>query len=425
MSPTLLLGMALLVAVALALLLWPLFRGTKDAGEAAEVSRPELNAAVYRDQLKELERDRAAGSLSEPAFVQSSQELQRRALDDTAADASAAPAAGWQTPRRLIAGTAIIVPLAAALLYAWLGNPDATQEAVKPPTVTAAQIDDMVARLATRLEQNPDDPKGWAMLARSYKALGRFELAEQAFNHVGALLDQDANLLADYAEVMARQAEGNFEGKPQAALNKALKLDPDNAQVLALAGIAAYQRQAYNEAADYWEHLLTALPAGSEQAKSVAASIAKARELARAGADTPKTAKGSGAAKTAPAKSANATTNSAVSGRITLAPALAAQVKPGDTLFVFARVIDGPRMPLAILRTTAAALPLEFTLDDTQSMSPQFKLSTLAAGAQVRVEARISKSGEALPKPGDLTGSAAPVKPGTKGLRIVIDSTVP
>jgi cytochrome c-type biogenesis protein CcmH len=425
MTLPLLLGMALLVAVALALLLWPLLRGAKGASEAADVSRPELNAAVYRDQLRELERDRAAGTLSEPAFAQSSQELQRRALDDTAADASVAPAAAWQTPKRLIAGTVIAIPLAAALLYAWLGNPDATQEQVKPPEVTAAQIDDMVARLAARLEQNPNDPKGWAMLGRSYKALGRFELAEQAFGHVGALLDQDANLLADYAEVMARQADGNFEGKPQAALNKALKLDPDNAQVLALAGIAAYQRQAYNEAADDWEHMLTALPAGSEQAKSVEATIAKARAMAQASAESPKVAKSSGAQKAAPAKSASATNGSAVSGRVTVAPALAAQVKPGDTLFVFARVVDGPRMPLAILRTTAAALPLDFTLDDAQSMSPQFKLSTLAAGAEVRVEARISKSGEALPKTGDLTGSAAPVKPGTKGLRIVIDSTVP
>jgi cytochrome c-type biogenesis protein CcmH len=425
MSLPLLLGMALLVAVALALLLWPLLRGAKDADDAADVSRPALNAAVYRDQLGELERDRAAGTLSEPAFVQSSQELQRRALDDTAADAVVAPPTGWQTPKRLVAGMAIIVPLAATILYAWLGNPDATQEPANPPPVTAAQIDDMVARLAARLQQNPDDPKGWAMLGRSYKALGRFQLAEQAFGHAGAMLDQDANLLADYAEVMARQAEGNFEGKPQAALNKALQLDPDNPQVLALAGIAAYQRQAYNEAADRWEHMLTALPPGSEQAKSVEATIAKARAMAQPNADSPKTAKGSVTAKAAPAKSANAASNSAVSGRVTLAPALTAQVKPGDTLFVFARVVDGPRMPLAILRTTAAALPLEFTLDDARAMSPQFKLSTLAAGAQVRVEARISKSGEALPKTGDFTGSATPVKPGTKGLKIVIESTVP
>jgi cytochrome c-type biogenesis protein CcmH len=424
MSLPLLLGMALLVAVALALLLWPLFRGTRDAS-GADVSRPDLNAAVYRDQLRELERDRAAGTLSEPAFVQSSQELQRRALDDTAADASAAPAASWQTPKRLIAGTAIIVPLTAALLYAWLGNPDATQQPANRPQVTAAQIDDMVAGLAARLEQNPDDPKGWAMLGRSYKALGRFELAEKAFSHVGPLLDQDANLLADYAEVLARQAEGNFEGKPREALNKALKIEPDNPQVLALAGVAAYQRQAYNEAADYWERLKAALPPDSEQTASVAESIAKARSLAGNAPRSPAATINSWVEKREPVKAAPAPAASAVSGRVSLAPALAARVRPDDTLFIFARAIGGPRVPLAVMRTTAAALPLDFTLNDTMAMSPQFRLSTLAAGATLQVEARISKSGEALPKAGDLIGSAAPVKPGTKGLKIVIEGTVP
>jgi len=409
----LLLGMALLVAVVLGLILWPLWRST---GAAAEVSRVDLNAAVYRDQLKELERDRAAGSLSEAAFAQSSQELQRRLLADAGAEAPAVLTA--QAPKKLILGIALLIPLAGALLYAWLGDPNAAREQ-QASTVTARQIDDMVRELAARLKKNPDDPKGWIMLARSYRALGRFELAADAFEHVGPPLEQDASLLADYAEVLARDANGDFEGKPQAALDKAIALAPANPQVLTLAGISAYQRRAYTEAADDWERTLASLPPDSEQAKVVAATIVKARALAQASGAVP-SAK-SGARPGAPKAAAG---NRAVRGRVTLAPAFASQVKPGDTLFIFARVVDGPRMPLAVLRTTAKSLPLDFMLDDGQAMSPQFNLSSLAPDAKILVEARISASGEALPKPGDLIGDSGPVKPGAKGLKITIERVV-
>lgn len=424
MTPALFAGMLLLAVVALALLLWPLVRNKQNGAVATDATRSDLNAAVYRDQLKELERDRAAGSLSDPGYAQSAEELQRRALADTAdmPVTSPTPASG---SKRLAAGLTLVVLAAAASMYAWLGNPAATQEQTDRPAITSAQIEGMVAGLAARLQEHPDDPKGWAMLARSYKALGRLELSEQAFTHIGDTLDQDPDLLADYAEVLARLANGNFEGKPQAALNKALELDPGNLQALTIAGIAAYQRHAYNEAADDWERLLAALPPGSEQSKSVADSIAKARSLATNTPGTPATANKSQIAKSDKSKTVRNPPASAVSGRVSLAPALAAQVKAGDTLFVFARTVGGPRMPLAVLRTTASALPLSFTLDDAMAMSPQFKLSALASGTEVQVEARISKSGEALPKAGDLTGSAQPVKPGTGGLKIVIDRTLP
>jgi cytochrome c-type biogenesis protein CcmH len=413
MTSPLLLSMALLVAVVLGLILWPLWRST---GKAADVSRTELNAAVYRDQLKELERDRASGTLSEPAFAQSAQELQHRVLADVGAETPAV--ATTRTPKQLILGIAFLIPLAGALLYAMLGDPGAAREQ-QAPTISARQIDDMVGELAARLKKNPDDPKGWIMLARSYRALGRFELAAEAFEHVGPSLEQDASLLADYAEVLARSANGDFDGKPQAALDKAIALAPANPQVLTLAGIAAYQRRQYAEAADDWEHTLASLPPDSEQAKVVAATIVKARALAQADGTTPAVKPG---AKPAAAKAAAG--GRAVGGRVALAPAFASQVKPGDTLFIFARAVDGPRMPLAVLRTTAKSLPLDFTLDDAQAMSPQFNLSSLAPDTKVLVEARISASGEALPKPGDLIGDSGPVKPGAKGLKITIERVV-
>ena len=111
-----------------------------------------------------------------------------------------------------------------------------------------------------------------------------------------------------------------------------------------------------------------------------------------------------------------------MTGVVSIAPALAAQVGAGDTLFVFARAEGGSRMPLAILRRSARELPMRFVLDDSQAMAPTAKLS----GAQaVRIEARVSRSGNAMPQPGDLVGSSAVVKPGARDVAIVVDKALP
>jgi cytochrome c-type biogenesis protein CcmH len=401
-------AMAALLAASLVLLFWPLFRSSK----AATVSRDALNAAVYRDQLTELARDRAAGTLSESAYQQSTQELRRRALLDTAVPDAPATAQG---SKPLLIGIAVLMPLIAIPLYLWLGNPQALTEPPNSRNITPAQIEEMVSNLAARLEKNPNDPAGWAMLARSYKALGRLELAAQAYSRVGPALNDDPDMLSDYAEVLARGADNNFEGRPRELITRALQIDPENMQALGLAGIAAFRRQSYAEAADYLQKLLPKLPPDSEDAKTVAFTIDKARSLA--GGDK-KTGKPS-------AKDAKALAASSVSGRVSLAPALAAKVKPDDTLFVFARVAQGPRVPLAVLRARAGALPMNFTLDDSLAMAPQFRLSVLPAGTPLQIEARISKSGEALPKAGDITSETVSAKPGAKGLTIVLDRVVP
>jgi len=401
--------MAALATASLVLLFWPLLR----SGKASTVSRDALNAAVYRDQLAELARDRAAGTLSEPAYLQSTQELQRRALQDTVVpDAPPAP----QASRVLLISVALLIPLIAVPLYLWLGNPQAITEPPNSRNITSAQIEEMVNNLAARLEKNPDDAAGWAMLVRSYKAQGRLELAAQAYARVGTALNNDPDMLSDYAEVLARRANNDFEGKPRELIARALQLDPENVQALGLAGIAAFRRQSYGEAADYLQKLLPKLPPDSEDARTVAFTIDKARSLAGGG---------KAAARPLSAKDAKALAASSVSGRVSLTPALAVNVKPDDTLFVFARVAQGPRVPLAVLRSRAGALPMNFTLDDSLAMAPQFKLSVLPAGTQLQIEARISKSGEAMPKPGDITSEIVSAKPGAKDLNIVLGRVVP
>ena len=414
MNMTFLLVSAALFLVALALLLRPLLRRSTLPAHGA--SRQALNAAIYRDQLAELESDRSTGSLAESDFAQASAELQRRLLQvaapqlDDALPAPARPA--WRTA--LCIGLAL--PLAAALLYAWLGKPAATlpQEQSAAHPVTSEQIEQMVAGLAARLEKNPGDLQGWAMLARSYKAMRRFDEAERAFAHLGDAMNNDPVLLAEYADLLAVRANGSLEGKPLELVQKALKLDPNNTMSLALAGTAAYDRHDYPEAVRYWEHLQQLLPPESEDAKALTATLAEIR--GKSGASiTPATAPtGKPAAAVAPGKT--------VSGRVTLAPALAAKVQAGDTVFVFARAIDGPRIPLAVLRARGQDLPLAFSLDDSLAINPELKIS---GASQVKIEARVSKSGNATPQSGDLIGESGAVKPGATGVNILIEKSIP
>lgn len=394
---------ALLLLAVLALLLRPLLRR---AAPPATASRQALNTAIYRDQLAELERDRAAGSLSESDFDQSRAELQRRLLQD-AAVVDVAPSPSHPAWRSAIA-LSLALPLAAALLYAWLGNP----AGLKPPQVqqpghevTQAQIEQMVAALAARLEQHPEDVNGWVMLARSYKLMRRFDEAEKAFSHIGDALNSDPVLLTEYADLLATRAGGNLTGKPSALVDEALKLDPENPKALWLAGTAAFNRGDYLGAGRYWESLLKLLPPESEDAKSIAAAIAEARQKS---GGKPAADKGVVSGKT-------------VSGRVSLSPALAKKLRPSDTLFIFARAVNGPRIPLAVLRAHAGALPLTFTLDDSLAINPELKLS---GANQVKIEARISKSGNATPESGDLVGESAAVKPGAKGVGIVIERAI-
>jgi cytochrome c-type biogenesis protein CcmH len=156
-------------------------------------------------------------------------------------------------------------------------HPGLSPESAQPPKITAEQIEEMVAKLAERMEQNPDaDPKGWVMLARSYKAMGRYEEATRAFGKAGRLVDEDAHLLAEYAEALALSTGGSLRGRPSELLARALKLDPELPDALVLAGTAAYEREDYAAAAAYWERLLKQLPPDSEDAKSPAESIKKA-----------------------------------------------------------------------------------------------------------------------------------------------------
>lgn len=266
----------LLTLLVVAWMVRPLLRPAPPTG----VSSQHLNAGIYRDQLQTLAQDLARGAISPADYETTRDELQLRLLDDTAPTAPP-PSSGatFWTARRTSAALALVLPLGAVAMYGWLGAPHAMDSA---RTVKAEQdsVTHMVEGLAARLQAQPDNPQGWAMLARSYKVMGRLDEAEQAYARVGPLLDTSPDLLADYADLLAARADGQLEGRPMALVNKALALNPAHPLALMLAGTAAYRKGHFSEAANHWENLRTGLPPGSSELESLQSYIADARSKA-------------------------------------------------------------------------------------------------------------------------------------------------
>ncbi len=414
---------ALLLAGALLLILPALWRPK----EALRGHAGGANVAVYRDQLREADRDLAADLITPERHAQLRDEIQRRVLEDTQAAATAPTAAAAQPARRSALALALLIPIASIATYLALGVPDAIAPAAPTATapgdkheVSGEQIQRMVSALAERLKAEPGNAEGWLMLGRSYTAMGRYRDATTAMRKAADLLPGNANVLADLADVLAMAQGRRLAGEPARLIQQALDADPRHVKSLALAGSVAFEAKDYSAARGYWERLAAVVPADSEIARSLRGSIAEATQLEGAAAAAPPAV----LAAVAPAAVAStaAIGSTKLDGEVVISAEMASRVAKGDTLFVFARAAQGPRIPLAIVKQAVAGWPVRFVLDDSMAMAPNLKLSGYA---QVVVGARISKSGNATPQSGDLVGQSAPVANSSQGLRVVIDSTQP
>lgn len=398
---------AALAAAVVVFVLRPLL--SQRAGSDA-VSRKAANLAVYRDQLKELDAELAAGKIAPADHQRAREELQARMLEDV--DASAAAEAA---PRRAGRGAAlavgIAVPVLAIAVYAFVGTPAGLDPHEAPGPFSEAQVEAMVERLAAKMRENPDDADGWKMLGRSYAVLGRFADAVDAYSKAALRAPNDAALLADFADALAMARGQSLQGEPEKLVLKALQIDPKNLKALALAGTAAFHRNDFKRAAEYWERMLPLVPPDSEDARAIKENVAEAR--AKAGVP---------AAPAAPVAKAGAAPHPGIRGTVRVSQKLRDKLAPGDTLFVFARAAEGPPMPLAILRRKAGELPLEFALNDAMAMAPGLNLS---AFPRIVVTARVSKSGDAKAQPGDLQGASKPVANDAKGVVVEINEVVP
>jgi cytochrome c-type biogenesis protein CcmH len=380
----------LLLVLVLILLLRPFLF----PGKVAPTSRRQMNAAIYREELDKLEAERAAGLITSADYEISHAEMRQRLFQDTNEEDDHATLGS--TKKTAIA-LFLFVAILSSGLYFVLGD---VSRVAQMNTENPMTQEKMVNEFALKMEKDPDNLKGWAMLARSYRILGRNEDAAKAYARAGNFVDSDPQLLADYADALATNANGNFSGKPLSLINQALKLDPNNLMALWLSGSAAFSSGNYRSAVQTWEKLATQLPPNSEDLKAIEGSIAEARS------------KGGLSAKVAAAPSGKG-----ISGQIELSSDLKSKVNAGDTVLVIARKV-GERMPVAVLKTSVAQFPMRFVLNDALAMNPSAPLSQLK---EVTVEARISKTGMAKPEPGDLISTVQTIQVGTENARLLVD----
>lgn len=407
----------------------------------------QANAGVYREQLEELERDYLSGAISQETLHAAREELAQRLLEDVSPQADAQPlddalpstAASLSVdasltaplstaptppvvarkPWRVTLALVSVVPLLAVLLYGWLGQPlgldprVVAQGADQNTEVTPEKLAEMATALTRRLKDEPNSVEGWVMLGRVQRARGQYDEADAALSKA-LTLTQDDDLQIERAEVLAQKNNGSFAGEPWAVIQRVLTRDPHHLNALLLAGSASFAELNYRSALRFWERAREEVDPQSHDAQELDRAIAEASDKL----GLPPMPERAASAKPVDKKALAA---SSISGRVTLVSELASKVAPTDTVFVYAVPVSGPRMPVAMLRTTADKLPLDFVLDDSKAMSPQAKLSDMA---EVTLRVRISKSGQAMAQPGDLGVSLSPVKPGTQGVNLMVRDTL-
>ena len=384
-----------LILIAFLFVLPPLWR-KQTVQEIYDIDQRNILIAQHR--LQELKDNKLKGDLTEEQYNEQLADLEQALSDDLDIKSQVTPV--YNQGRWVIFVVVLTIPLLASWLYADLGNYPAVSHsaemAADPDKLKFAEINKMVTRLAEKMQNNPDDAQGWLMLGRSYTAMEEFPKAVEALANAYRLLGDKPEVMLLYADALAYVNDKNLTGKPAELVFKALALEPDNMNALWLGGMAKAQQGDTVEAAKLWKKLESLLPAGSDSQKEVQDLLSKlASESPEAMAidqsQTTQTAK--------VPDSANSTATIKV--EVSLTPGLQNKYQAKDTVFIYAQAVSGPKMPLAIVRKQVSDLPLTVSLDDTLAMMPTMRLSNFS---QVRLLARISKSGNAIAQPDDLIG---------------------
>ncbi|MDI1276805.1 c-type cytochrome biogenesis protein CcmI [Methylobacter sp.] len=418
-------------------------RGEKDplpplakGGWGGFADQDQRNIAIARQRLAELKEQLQAGALTQALYDEQLVELEQALSDDLDIDShvNEAPSLGNRSLRcstscihavegRWIALVLILaIPFVAGSLYWTLGNYQSlTQEnqtaAANQAVPELEKMKSMVAGLAERLKEQPDDSMGWTMLGRSYKYLQQYPQAVDAFEHAYKLIGEQPEIMLLYADALAFSNNEQLAGKPSELVFKALAMEPNNVTGLWLGGMAKAQTGDFAAAMDLWTKLEAQLPQGSEAQQEIQVLLAKLATQMPEGAIQAE-AKPVQPVATLPPSPAVAS----IDVQVSLAPELQQSANPGDTVFIYAQALSGPKMPLAIVRKQVSELPLTVNLTDAMAMMPTMKLSNFE---QVKLLARISKSGDAMQQPGDLIGIIEQVALTDKSLKkIVINSSI-
>lgn len=459
-------------------ILSPLFRSSSQlrphasgpGRDSEQASQDEINLQLFRQQMAELDADLANGKIAPDQHQSAKLELERELLHDVGDPGASAPEHGTRG-RWLIPLLAIAVPALALGVYRVTGTPEiiprlasAGQHSTPHGQGEMPSLDVLAERLSARMEQNPADLEGWMMLGRTYFALGQPAQALAALEQAYALAPDEPEVKLTYAEALAANHDNQLEGKPAELISEVLATNPDHLNARWLNGVLSFQRGQYTAAIRSWQGILEQTDPASQDAEDLRNLIEEARKRgglepltrtaeAQTGAEASQPALAAADPATAaqldpggqpdgPSSTAASQAPDAVSGQppqtqrqspaagaggqllveVEIAEAFRGQVPPQAAVFVYAKAAAGPPMPLAVRRLSAAQLPTSVTLDDSMAMTPAMKLSSFD---QVIVGARVSKSGQAMPMPGDLQGETSPIRIGSAGLEqpvpIVID----
>lgn len=401
-----LLIVSVMVLIAFLFVLPPLWR----KHPVAEADQDQRNIAIAQQRLAELKEQLQAGALTQELYDEQRVELEQALSDDLDIDSHAkiSPSQGrWMASVLIVA-----IPLLAGSLYWTLGSyRSLSQVEQTAATPEQEQISKMVAGLAERLEKQPDDALGWTMLGRSYKYLQQYPKAVAAFERAYKLLGDQPEIMLLYADALAFANNEQLGGKPSELIFKALAMEPNNVTGLWLGGMAKGQTGDFAAAMDLWKKLEAQLPPGSEARQEIQGLLAKLATQMQEGAAAP--------VESRPAQPVEI---ASIDVQVSLAPELQKSTNPNDTVFIYAQALSGPKMPLAIVRKQVSELPLTVSLTDAMAMMPNMKLSNFE---QVKLLARISKSGGATQQPGDLIGVIEQVTLADKSShKIVINSQV-
>lgn len=411
------LTVSVLILLALLFVVPTLFKSHKLAAETFD----QQNIRIARERLQELKREFTANTISQQNFDQARVELEQTLAFDLSAGEATTAASSANSARVLALILLIAVPVVSVLLYWELGRFDSLQGDVAVAATNQTTpannmtMDEAIAKIKAKLEQDPSNAEAWYMLARSHMALQHYEESVAAYRKVLALVGDDADLMLRFADALIMSRDGRFAGEPADVINKALQKNPAHPQGLWLAGMAASEAGNHKLALQHWYKLESLLEGDVASQTEVRAMIANAeqqlspQQLTQLKREKPATQPVNAVA----AKPAEITVH------VTIDAAVKSKINPGDTVFILARAIDGPPMPLAVVRHTAAELPITVTLNDAMAMMPAMKLSNYP---QVKVTAIVSKSGTAQLVAGDLFGEVLPVKvTGSSTVKLVIN----
>ncbi|MCF6283303.1 MAG: c-type cytochrome biogenesis protein CcmI [Candidatus Polarisedimenticolaceae bacterium] len=426
-----------MIVLALAFVALPLIRKKP----VDSVDSNQLNLAVCKDQLEELEADLVSGNLEQAQYEASRHDIEKELLIDiTDEDLQPTNVAEKSGKAGIIVALAL-VPAISIGMYSVIGSPGMIDPPKPTPTAQqqqgphgqggaeqVAKVEEMVSKLVERLKEEPNNPNGWMMLARSYEAMERIPEALKAYEQAEKLMPDDVDLLLTYAEAIVQSNGNNFNGKPSQMIHHAFEVNPDSPNVLWMVGIVEYRIGNFVKAFTHWDKARILIGESNPNAVvAIEGAMNDARsQIARAGGKVPTTGKPISAPVDDHAghdHEPSTAGQEAVTVRVTLADSLRSKVNDNDRVFIFARAATGPKMPLAAVDALVSDLPATIELNDNMARMPQLKISGYA---KIVVGARVSKSGGAMPQSGDLQGEILNITPGHKGtIEIVIDTVRP